>query len=539
MRTIFITALLFFSIYLQAQIPVNPTTTYTVSVDVKTTVNLPRFYIKLFDADDNAYLHIPSFPLNASGVSQTFTYTAAPTGGLTSITNVLFDFGGNAANTAITISNIRVTANGNNLFSTVNNYTQNRIYYAPDWKESANYSVSIRNDNTISITLGEATYDEWQAQFFFTPGKKSETNNEYQLIWEDQFTGMSINSDYWLVENNCDNGYGNNELQCYRAANVSVENENAVLTAKKAPVGSNPVATSGKIMTKDKVTFKYGKLEALIKLPYTANGLWPAFWLLGKDQSSVGWPACSEIDILEMGNAAGINAGTQDRYFNGACHWGESFNGGNYPNYAKSSTWSYSLQGDYHLFTLIWDKNGVKTYVDLDKYPNASPYFEMSTSAMNVAPYYFFHKEMYIIFNLAVGGNFPDIHNINQVTAFANAADGQPKMYIKYIRLYQKESDAGSYTGPQSDLVDMAATGNTAFTIYPNPAKGGNFNITLDNSETAIFTIINLQGQPVYSSIINNGFAAIHANLPVGVYLVSVQSESGLKTGKLSVQSNF
>ncbi len=282
MKTVFtITIWLFFSIYSQAQILINPTITYTVSVDVQTTVNLPRFYIKLFDTDDNAYLHIPSFSLDASEPAQTLTYTATPAGGLTSITKVLFDFGGNTANTTITISNIRVTANGNNLFSSVNNYTQNRVYYAPNWNESTNYSILIQDDKTINIVLGEATNDEWQAQFFFTPIQQPDANDDYQLIWEDLFTGTSINSDYWFVENECDNGYGNNELQCYRTANVSVENGNAVLTAKKEPAGHNPVATSGKIMTKDKVTFKYGKLEALIKLPHTANGLWPAFWLAG------------------------------------------------------------------------------------------------------------------------------------------------------------------------------------------------------------------------------------------------------------------
>ncbi len=534
MRIIFTIAnLLLFAICSQAQISVNPTTTYTVSVDVKTTVNLPRFYMKIFDGNDNIFLNIPATPLNASGTAQTLTYTGTPTGDLQNISQVLFDFGGNEANTAVTISNIRMTANGNNILSSVN-WEQGEIYFAPNWSASNNYSVSCQN-NIINIMLENATYETWQAQFRFVP-KQETVHDDYQLIWEDQFSGTSINSDYWFVENECDNGYGNNELQCYRAANVLVENENAVLIAKKEPAGHNPVATSGKIMTKDRVTFKYGKLETLIKLPYTANGLWPAFWLLGKDHSVAGWPACGEIDVLEMGHAAGISASAQDRYFNGTCHWGESFNGGSYPNYAKSSTWNYSLQGDYHLFTLIWDKNGMKMYVDLDKYPNAAPYFEMNTAAMDVAPYYFFHKEMYIIFNLAVGGNFPDIHNINQVTAFENAPDGEPKMYIEYIRLYQKESENGSYTLPQSNPVNLTATGSPAFTIYPNPAKNGNFHIRLDHNETAILTIFNLQGQPVYSSAVNGGFAMIETDLPAGVYPVTVQSENTVITKKLFIE---
>jgi len=172
--------------------------------------------------------------------------------------------------------------------------------------------------------------------------------------------------------------------------------------------------------------------------------LWPAFWMLGSDYPKAVWPKCGEIDILEMGNANGIEAGTQDKLFNGACHWGERFNHGRYPNFAKATTSPFSLQDDFHLFTLIWDEKTIKMYVDLDKNPAATSYFEMPVNGENVAnnPARYFYKEYFVLFNLAVGGNFTKIHHIKDVTALNS---GEAKMYVDYVRIYQKGVDGESF----------------------------------------------------------------------------------------------
>ena len=145
---------------------------------------------------------------------------------------------------------------------------------------------------------------------------------DYRLVWSDEFNANVLNANVWNIEVN-GNGGGNNELQYYRAENVSVGSEPStgkgclILTARKENyAGKN--ATSGRITSQNNVTFTHGMIEASIKMPHTANGLWPAFWMMGNDISTVGWPACGEIDILEMGHATGIANGTQDRYFNGA-----------------------------------------------------------------------------------------------------------------------------------------------------------------------------------------------------------------------------
>lgn len=304
-----------------------------------------------------------------------------------------------------------------------------------------------------------------------------QAQNEYQLQWSDEFDGTELNRDYWNVEDNARGG-GNAELQYYTPRNISIEKHPVtgesclVLTAKKEDYGNRP-CTSARLNTQDKVTVHYGKVEARIAFPHTANGLWPAFWMLGNNlaknlgnnddvdktkaalakQGRVVWPKCGEIDICEMGHHKGIENGTQDRYFNGACHWGESFNNGAYPNVGGFYTADYPVQGDFHLFTLVWTEDSIAMYLDQDKYPETAPYFQLSLRNKEVnQPGHYFNHPFYLVLNLAVGGFFPnmpaaekyptritfDDPSFQRVTALP--ADGTPvKMYVDYIRVYTKQ----------------------------------------------------------------------------------------------------
>lgn len=269
----------------------------------------------------------------------------------------------------------------------------------------------------------------------------------YRLVWNDEFNGKTLDKETWNIEIN-GNGNGNAELQYYtdKSDNISIGEEPQsgarclVITAKREDyMGKN--FTSGRINTSDKVYFTHGKLVSRIKFPKTKNGLWPAFWLLGNDYKENGWPSCGEVDILEMGNAVGIKNGTQDRYFNGACHWGFYKNGA-YPNYANSTTNDYSLQdGEFHTFTLEWDDDYISMYLDQDKYPDRAPYYKMGISDTNGewATGRYFHHDFFVIFNLAVGGYFTDILDPNQITALPQ--NGEAKMYVDWVRLYQKEDE--------------------------------------------------------------------------------------------------
>lgn len=300
----------------------------------------------------------------------------------------------------------------------------------------------------------------------------------YTLVWEDSFDGDSINTAYWNLEDNARGG-GNAEMQYYTPRNASIEEYPGtgerclVLSAKREDYGNRP-ATSARLNTQDKVTVKYGKIEARIAFPYTANGIWPAFWMLGNDlatdlgnnddvdakaselanEGRVVWPRCGEIDIVEMGHKDGIEKGLQDRYFNGAAHWGEAFNDGKYPNEAGVCEAPYPVQGSFHLFTVIWTEDSLAMYLDRDIYPDVTPYFALSLRNKELnEPGHYFNKPFYLVLNLAVGGFFPglpttpkypevvtaDDDNFRQITGLP--ADGTPvKMYVDYIRVYQQNN---------------------------------------------------------------------------------------------------
>lgn len=303
-----------------------------------------------------------------------------------------------------------------------------------------------------------------------------QSNSAYTLVWEDNFDADTINTAYWNIDDNARGG-GNAEMQYYTPRNVSIENHPVtgesclVLNAKREDYGNRP-ATSARLNTQDKVTVQYGKIEARIAFPYTADGLWPAFWMLGNDlatdlgnnddvdakaeqlarEGRCVWPRCGEIDIVEMGHKTGIDKGIQDRYFNGAAHWGEAFNNGKYPNEAGVCEAPYPVQGSFHLFTVIWTEDSLAMYLDRDIYPDVAPYFALSLRNKEInKPGHYFNKPFYLVLNLAVGGFFPglpttpkypevvtaDDPNFRQITALP--ADGTPvKMYVDYIRVYKE-----------------------------------------------------------------------------------------------------
>ena len=338
----------------------------------------------------------------------------------------------------------------------------------------------------------------------------------YHLVWADYFNDGTLNMDNWSIEVNGDGG-GNNELQYYRAENVSVGDEPntgkgcLIITAKKENY-LGKTATSGRLITKDKMYFTHGKVEASIKFPHTANGLWPAFWMMGNDIGEVGWPRCGEIDIVEMGHKDGITANAQDRYFNGACHWGFYNEQGQYPNYAKASTNSYGMQDDFHLFTLYWDQNELRMYLDQDKYPDVDPYFSMGISDMNGdwAVGNYFHKPCFVLLNLAVGGNFPQIWDINEVTALAN---GPAYMYVDYVKVYQKGMSDETFTHVNTSVDEV---NEDTFRCYPNPTC----DVFRFNRPAQSIEVVNMMGQVILSC--QNVDQIDATEWPVGLYVAKI-----------------
>ena len=233
--------------------------------------------------------------------------------------------------------------------------------------------------------------------------------------------------------------------------------------------------TSGRVNTLGKFSFQYGRLDINVKLPRTADGLWPALWLLGSDFGKTPWPECGEIDLLEMGHASGIEAGTQDKLFSAAAHWGPVQTDKSHPNYAVFRTNIYGLQhGAFHLITMIWNQKWIRMYLDLDKLSaeqrtQARPYFEMEITP-ELEKY--FCKPFSIVINLAVGGEYTGIvgrENTGKISALNDKNNFQAAMYIDFVRVLNEEGNLIFYDDFRGSRID-----STKWNVEVNDDGGGN-----------------------------------------------------------------
>ena len=276
---------------------------------------------------------------------------------------------------------------------------------------------------------------------------------DYQLVWNEDFTDATLDRQVWNIEVNADGG-GNNELQYYCEEGVSLGVEPTtgkkclILTAAKQSAGCRD-CISGRVNTKGKMYYTFGKIEARMKFPQTANGLWPAFWQMGNNYDQVGWPKCGETDIIELGHQNAFANGTQDRYFNGAMHVGRRWD--QVWSEANSVTWDYSVEDTFHIVSMIWTPNSIDMYMDHVE----TPYFHADLEPNDDADYnrqLVFGKPNFLIANVAVGGNFPGIYSVNQITALN---DGSRSMYIDWIRIYQRGDENESFVCPTpSDAIE-------------------------------------------------------------------------------------
>ena len=349
-----------------------------------------------------------------------------------------------------------------------------------------------------------------------TPVDPSADDEGYYLMWSDEFDGTALNRNCWTPEIGWgDNGWGNWELQYYTDDAITVKDGNLVITATKRDYEGRP-ATSGRMISRDKVYFTYGKVVASIKFPNLANGLWPAFWMMGNDITQVGWPRCGETDIVEMGNATGISQGTQDRYFNGASHWGE-----NWPQASAAGAGNapYSItDGQYHTFTCIWTPTQMRMYLDRDKYPDVAPYHTLDISDHSGAEWNagtYFNKPNFLLLNLAVGGTFTGIDNISGVTALNN---GPRSMYVDYVRVYQKGDEGETFFKPNATALNETSAASVM--LYPNPATDF---ISVSSAVNSL-QIVDMQGRVVLTSIESQVSVA---HLPAGLYLARIKANDG------------
>lgn len=270
----------------------------------------------------------------------------------------------------------------------------------------ATISIDDDDDNTAGLVIPASGYS--------TP----ETYLDYNLVWADEFNGTELDLSSWTYElgdgcpGNCN--WGNNELQYYREENTALVDGYLVITAKEQPFASYDY-TSSRLITKGKRQFKFGRIDIRAALP-KGQGLWPAFWMLGSNIDAVGWPACGEIDIMEM-------TGNLPNRVLSTVHYRSSAGQHQYTSMSKYLTGDDNFHDEFHVFSMIWEEDKIEFFIDDELYHTITP------ASLNGAPYPF-NKNFFFIFNVAVGGNLPG--NPNSSTAFPQ------NMIVDYVRVFQK-----------------------------------------------------------------------------------------------------
>jgi len=242
----------------------------------------------------------------------------------------------------------------------------------------------------------------------------------WTMSWSDEFDGTSLDSTKWTVDTGDSFGTGQQDYDTARPENVSVTGGNLVLTARQESY-SGAGYTSGRIETSTKFAQAYGRFEARIQLPQ-GQGMWPAFWLLGDDYQTAGWPGCGEIDVMEC-------RGVQPATVLGSIHGpgGDSYTEGfTLPD-------GTTFADGFHVFALEWVPGELRWYVDDQLY---------ETQAADLLPAsqaWVFDHPFFIILDLAVGGDFGGA--VNASTTFPQS------MLVDYVRVYTNGPQGGGAGG--------------------------------------------------------------------------------------------
>jgi beta-glucanase (GH16 family) len=269
------------------------------------------------------------------------------------------------------------------------------------------------------------------------------------LLWADEFTqadGTKPDSVKWGYDIG-GSGWGNNELQYYtdRTQNARIEGGQLLIEARAENFGGKNY-TSARLLTKNKVSWTYGRIEARIKIP-KGQGIWPAFWMLGANIDGVGWPTCGEIDIME-------NIGSLPSTLYGTLHGpGYSGGGGISGNTVLAGA---ALGDDFHVYAIEWEENRIRWFLD------GQQFFTLTPANLPGGSAWVFNAPQFLILNVAVGGNWPGSPNAS--TVFPQ------RMTVDYVRVY---APATVTTPPTTLTVDPAEEWLGYMNVSELPANGG------------------------------------------------------------------
>ncbi|WP_282053913.1 glycoside hydrolase family 16 protein [Maribacter luteus] len=319
--------------------------------------------------------------------------------------------------TNLSISGVKFGADGNK----PNGDGSGVVDFTITATNATSYKVLINNEtleltqNTFSYTFTQSGTNDYSiiVSAYNSVGFSSTTYSitvyvysELQLVWSDEFdTNGAPSPSNWGYDTGA-GGWGNNELQTYtdNLENAVVEDGVLKIIAKD---DGNGGYTSARIKSQGLQKFTYGRIEVRAKLP-ASQGTWPAIWMLGSNFSSVGWPNCGEMDIMEQ-------TGWDKNTVLGTFHWQDSASD-SYAGYGLE-TEAPTSTSEYHLYSLEWTPEVIYVLYDDE------PYVTLTNN--DSLP---FNADFFIILNIAMGGD---------LGGDVDPSFTQDTMEIDYVRVYQ------------------------------------------------------------------------------------------------------
>lgn len=295
-------------------------------------------------------------------------------------------------------------------------------------KKHSNRSVAIRACTVIAVLCsllacsscgGGGTTSSTSQNSGNTGASTYNWNGTWTIAWSDEFNaadGSAPDSSKWTYDLG-GGGWGNQELETYTnlPENAQISGGNLVITAVQKTSETATSYTSARLKTQGLFSQQYGRFEARIKIP-AGQGLWPAFWMLGNNIATAGWPACGEVDIME-------NIGKLPATIYGSIHAagasGEASLGGEYDAAGK-------LSDDFHVYAVEWEPGVMRFYVDNALYETHKIADFASSSS-----WVFDQQPMFLIMNVAVGGSWPG--SPDSTTSFPQ------QMLVDYVRVYKRQ----------------------------------------------------------------------------------------------------
>jgi beta-glucanase (GH16 family) len=273
----------------------------------------------------------------------------------------------------------------------------------------------------VRVALSDASAASTQSAPSSSKVQSIPATTQYtKLVWSDEFdgpAGTAPSSSNWIHDVG-DYGGSDNELETYTnsTANASLDGQGhlAIIARRKTATvpGQTRSYTSARLETQGLFSASYGLIEARMKIP-AGTGLWPAFWMLGDNITTVGWPACGEIDVMET---IGKNPFTVYGTIHGA-------SGSTTYGLQHTVTSATSLASGFHTYAVSWSPNSITWLLD------GVPYGTETLANLAPGQTWAFNKPFHLLLNLAVGGTWPG--------APSSSTQFPATLLVDWVRVYQ------------------------------------------------------------------------------------------------------